>query len=397
MRLFAEELRKLARPGLLAVLALVGAAYFFILPSFYVEPDYVNHGNGIESGRLLNARYGSTLEDDEFEDLTRTLLPEIRTQLDTRLAEIPLAAQYGLAHYDDFERFWFDTVQNSVSENREMSSEYEDCMRIITALNAADSLHDSYEQLLTLCDNFESYERPREQDPRLIDASGLTPRELDFEKSVRYGPKQAWRGILPSRVVYYTLPYAEEGVMWVVLSVLLLVSTPLVGDRLARMRALQWSSRQGRRILVTQFGAAMLSAFLWIALNTAVYLAVFSRNNFGVFAAAPMSASLSGLSFAGDMNYGQWCMLLVGMAFFLGLGAAALGFFVARYSGDYVSMLLKLAPLAAAVGFFTDHVFNHTASYFCSDLPLIVLFFAAALGLCMAACLRQRRKELLSA
>lgn len=401
MRVFAAELKKLCRPGLLCLLALLGALYFAIVAGQFVGVGTEWTSVPVVNGQLLIERYGPTLEDDEFTDLTGSLLPAMRAQIDAVLAANPLAQQYGATDYDSFRTFLQQAqdkldASDPVNMTDEIFQPYRDSKMLENQLDESGLLFSRYGALLTFCQDFEAERRyAATVDWSAFDDDFTARRMAEYSQKVLYGPTQAWRGLLPAVVCdYYTLSYAQAGIVWIVLSVLLLVSPAVVRDRLSRVQALQWSGRQGRHILSVQLGAALLAALAWIAVNLGVYAALFWRNGFSAFAAVPMGSFQSGFRFAGDMNYGQWCILLAALALPLGLGTAALGFFVARFSDNYVAMLLKLVPLAVAVGYFALGTLTQTATWFCSHLPLILIFFAAALALCLLDCRHRRRAEL---
>lgn len=376
MRLFMQELKKLWQPGLVALLVLAGGIWLAAAGIAYVKP--ANPDTKIALGRELAVQYGPTLEDDEFAAL-QAQLPALRAELDAAVARHPLAQQYGITGYAALEQFLADTetplpegsyVLNPEDlANRPATPAHEAALQIMTGIGRDEPAFARCTALENACDRYQA-------------------------ASASAG--QGWRGILPAPADTDTLAYAEQCLVWIVLSVLVLVSCPLVGDRAAGMRALQWSSKCGRRILAVQLGAALLSALVWVALNLCVFAALFRRNGYGLFDAAQMGSFLADGQIAVDLRYGGWCLLLMGLCLPLGLGTAALGFFAARYSDSRIGMVLKLIPLGVAAVLFSIRSVENTATSRYADLPAILLFFAAALALCLAACARQDRAELLN-
>ena len=410
MRIFFEELKKLWRPRVVVVLALAGVVYFGMACAGYIDKDPI--GGDIDTGRMLVAQYGPTLEDEEYADLTQNVIPPLHAALDTQIAADPLAQKHGIADYDSLQQFVEDnappTPEGSALlsfedvENLETSPAYDDGLQILFALNADSITYSRYESLLKVCTAYQAASQDTGKAQGLGGLDSLGDRDggnagiIAFNESVLHGPDEAWRGILPFPVDLYTLIYANQALPWLTLSALLLVALPLVGDRLSRMRAVQWSSRAGRRILFIQFGASMLSALIWITLNTAIFAALFLRNNYSVFNGAHMASFLASSQYMVDMRYGQWYVLLFGMCVLLGLGIAALGFFMARYSENYIGMLLRLIPLAVAAYLLATRWFSSTASYFFCNLPQIIVFLVVAVGLCIVTCARQQHAELLA-
>ena len=77
MALLRWELRKIWRPGILAVILLLGAVYYWMFPQFYIE--YFTNGPYAE------AQFD--LASDWVEQYGPTLEPEERAELDSQLAE----------------------------------------------------------------------------------------------------------------------------------------------------------------------------------------------------------------------------------------------------------------------------------------------------------------------
>lgn len=86
MRLLWEELKKIWRPGVLGILVVLGALYYLLFPSFYVE--YFCNGPTAQAEFDLAAewlpRYGPTLEPEELPGLEAQLAREKKYDNSTR-------------------------------------------------------------------------------------------------------------------------------------------------------------------------------------------------------------------------------------------------------------------------------------------------------------------------
>ena len=110
-----------------------------------------------------------------------------------------------------------------------------------------------------------------------------------------------------------------------------------------------------------------------------------------------------------DWTYGAYLLVLVGLILALSLGSAGLTVFLSQYSGNYIAMLLKAVPLFVAVGAVLGSWLLNMPFCFrplwdgygpwvprgAEAVAAAVLLFLG-LGLCVLACWRQRKRELLS-
>ena len=214
--------------------------------------------------------------------------------------------------------------------------------------------------------------------------------------------------LLPGSVKTSTREYGKDLAVWCVLSVVLLLSPTLVRDRLRNTRPMQWASRRGRAVLNTQMGAALLSALALTAINLTVYAIPFLAQGPLRFAAC----GLGGLWGWGtpwfDWSYGVYLLVLAALLLALSLWAAGLTVFLSQYSGSYIAMLLKAVPLFVAVGaalgtWLLDMPFCFRPLWDGygpwvprgTEAVLAAVLLAFGLGLCILACQRQKRRELL--
>jgi len=180
---------------------------------------------------------------------------------------------------------------------------------------------------------------PWEQTEQL---AGMSPerqaRVLELEKGNR--------GFLPDSVVYSTVEYAKDLAVWIVLSVVLLLSPILVRDRLHRMRQTQW----GRQVLNVQFIAGVCSAFALTMVNVVLYAIPFVCQHPLALTECPLFNWSMRIYTWFDGTYGQYLGTLLLLLLALGLSVGAATTFLSQYSGNYVTMLLKAVPLFIVMG-----------------------------------------------
>ena len=154
-------------------------------------------------------------------------------------------------------------------------------------------------------------------------------------------------GYLATSILDHTTGLTISFMIWVVASVVILLSPTVVRDRLNRVQNLQYSSATGRRILSVQTLAAISSAVLLTVGNCMIY--------------GGMLISKGALRFKEfyllsheyvpwvNWTYGTYLLVLAAMSLVIGITTAILTVFLSRYSQNYIGMLLKALPLLACL------------------------------------------------
>lgn len=403
MNLFLQELRKIWRPGVLAALVALGAVYYYIRPAFYIE--YFSNGLQAQVDFELALdwveRFGPTIDEAERAEIGHQL-EETEASFAAWAAADPEMAARGLTDYDSFETF-HDTLYDNDTEY-EAAKERGDLALIDRVLYSGETNYFTVQELRQFLEAWdgESLPDPEEgPDERWANSPRLAEKCRQRVRAMR--EDRTRRSILPPDVIFSTDEYVRYLAVWCVVSAILLLSPTLVRDRLHRTRAMQWASRQGRRILNTQFAAALVSGLLLTALNFAVYSVPFAFTGALALRDCSLHSVLRQFLWF-DWTYGQYLLALLGMIFLLTLGASALTAVLSQYSGNYVAMLLKAIPLIAALTVLGMLVMTNAFSFSNGVTRFLVLpggeFLCAALlailglGLCALACRRQRRREL---
>jgi hypothetical protein len=196
----------------------------------------------------------------------------------------------------------------------------------------------------------------------------------------------------------------------VIVSVGILLLPFLTRDKHSGMVAMQYSCRKGRRILRTQFAAGMVSAIVLALVQLTVFTvlllvtnpdyAVFFEQN--VFTLLAVRNNIFPLL---SITYMQYIWLFAALNLVLAVASAALFLLLSLHSREYVSLLIKaivgsaaLAVTAISVNYELLCVSN--AVY--GVAPIIGIEFilsggllAIGIGLCVFACKRVMRRDLL--
>ena len=255
MELLGQELRKIWRPGIVAVLAVLGVLYYLLFPRFYVE--HFHNGPNAQSDFDIAVgwmeRFGPTMEPEERVQVDAQLADEIAV-FDDMVADLPEAAAAGIVDYPSytaFEEAWVERWQDASHDDR-FRADSELHARIVENTNLY-----RLQELQTMMNGYDTRnENLISQDKSLF--SQYSPEEQDRIRELENPARE--QGYLSMHLEETTTNFAKYVAVWVALSVILLLSPVLVRDRLHRVRALQWSSRQGRRTVDVKCAAGLLSA-----------------------------------------------------------------------------------------------------------------------------------------
>ncbi len=389
MSLFLQEWKKIWRPGILVILCLLGAMYYYMFSSFYVE--YFNNGPMAQASFDLAVewleKYGPTMEPSERAELDSQLAEEIE-KFNEELASFPGTVELGLTDYETF-------------ESKYLRDDWDMGMWQLFSTVTNTSNYYRIKKLENFIANYDWHaENPWGETTQFADMNpAQQARLLELEKG--------GRGFLPRSVVSATLEYAQKLAVWIVLGVTVLLSPTLVRDRLHRMRAAQWASRRGRRVLGVQFAAGVCSAFVLAAVSIVLYAIPFLGQQPLALARCPLfDWSFSTYPWF-DGTYGQYLIALVLLLLALGIAAGALTVFLSQYSGNYVAMLLKAIPLYIVLGplfgtwlmtwpyWFRGLVDDVYSTIPCgAETVCVLLLLAVGMGLLLTACHRQKKREL---
>lgn len=421
MNLFVQEIKKLMNPMVLCALAVLGTLYFYLFPSFQIE--YFSNGKNQEALFDLSAgwaeRYGTTLEGAEWDGIKNQLAEEKAAFPDRLEAWRTRRIETYQEVKDYFQKEGNEAevkrAQDEINAYRTIPSMDYDTFRVkLDAYyqSGAQTAEAQYYLSIQNSTNFYTIQeleyflgrqaRLEEQPYSQTEAFAASPpavqaRVLELEAGEQ--------GYLPLSVLDSTMLYSCRLGVWVVLSVVLLLSPTLVRDRLYRMRSAQWTSRRGRGILRVQMAAALTAAAGLTAVNIILYAIPYLIEHPLVFQKFSLYNPFNGWIPWFDWTFLQYLLVLAGMELALGLAAGALTVFLSQYSGNYVAMLLKAVPLFFAEGLlFSTGMLSHAfferqtgLGYLPRGIEFVMMIGVLALGggLCLWALGRQRGRELL--
>lgn len=399
--IFWEELKKFWRPWALAVCSVLCILFWEIWLGFNVT----YFPNGIENKKMFQLqaewvqKYGTTLEDNEIEEI-RAGLEMLYKKAEAAFGKEPIFQKNQITTYEEFQEFQ-EEVFDSGDEG--MGNDVEDMLEYLRSDMADGVGWEIYaiEESLRFVDDFQK-EGKKYYNYMLDKESGCTKKEYQNAMKVIVGT-EGWRNILEYQIPQATTNYWGGLMALGILSVMFLSAPVLVHDRMCKVRPLQWSSKKGRPVIDTQFGAVLFSAFLLATIYLVIFGGIFATNKTWLFWNCRMySFDVIQLCW-GNWTYGTYCLLLAGIFYLVCLGSCALVFVLSRFSSHYISLLLKAIPLYIVLyslcsKFSFEAFYYGNTLYQITKIPYIeaiapVCFFIAGTGLAAVVCKRQRRAE----
>lgn len=403
-----EEMKKIWRPGIVAILILMGFIFYHLYLSFNIDyfPNGPQYEGEFEVTKGWIEKYGTSLQDEEAEEIKKTL-PKLNKEADEYVKSYDLCQKYDLKNYEEYKQFYADYVLGQSGDIKEDEQVfYQDAMIIDNYLvsQATDNIAGRIYGTSMGMDFFSVKQQYRvDTETRAYD-EGYTKKEYDHAAATFYGKDEAWRNILPTQVIEATSSYFGYLMIWVLLSVCLLVSPVLVRDKMSGMRSLQWSSKEGRRILNVQRRAALLSTVLLTTLNYLIFGMLFATNGTQAFFNSRMYSFLFTTFSWPNWTYRTWCIVILIMGYMLSISMGLAAFFLSQYSGNYIAMLLKLIPLFIIavilapklmeyLFYYNNWIYHRLKVPYIEGYVAIGLLIAGCI-LSMIACIRQRSREL---
>lgn len=396
MRLLFQEIKKIFHPIIIGILIIFGLVYYVLFSSFYIQ-YYVN-GSGAQAtfdlAKEWSEKYGNTLEEEEFEKIVVQLDDE-KQQFTEMLTNIQMATDNGISSYEEFRAFESAYYENNSGKDADPDTE-----RIIWTIIGNTNAY----RIQSLEETIRYYQKNvngNMQDFFAIedktDAEIMRLKELDASK-IKFG-------YIPSCILDSTTGLTISFMIWVIVSVIILISPTVVRDRLNRVQGLQYCSVTGRRILSVQVRAALVSSLVLSLINLMVYGGLLISKGALVFKDFYLYAYEYVPWF--NWTYGTYLIVLAFMALVIGILTAFLTVFLSRYSQNYISMLIK-AILLLAILIFAFSMLPIVARPFFMFNPmslrirvkgiefiLLALLCVFSLLLLSIALIRQKRKELI--
>jgi hypothetical protein len=272
MRIVFHEMRKIWNIRILGIIVLLCSLYYLLFMSFNIV--YFPNGHSMTeefeySVELLN-RYGPTLEEEEFIEFTTETREKLIAEMNGYIKSMPVFADAGIFSFEDYEKVREKPTNTEAERKAVWTLLGEECDYVRFKLQALDLISERYR-------NYPMYMLPR----LISEAESYGKREtarLNFIEAT-----EEYRNIMDQYTYENSVEYFVALAVLSVLSVLVLVSPLITGDRAREIHLLQYTAKQGRKILRKQLTAIILSAFILTTLLVLIFGAIYSVNGTFVF------------------------------------------------------------------------------------------------------------------
>lgn len=343
MRILKYELKKIWHPGVLVVLAILGVVFGYLFLEMPLK--YFPNGHPMkeqyEQMKQWTKKYGTTLEENEYKDAQKEV-QELIARADTMIKKEERFSKEGITTYKRLEDARSALLCMEGEEEKE-PQEWENLLysqefdwigyQIDTLSSMLYSYNIRYERLEKQKENQTAVQQKRIDDL-------IQNRKMD--------------GIMPYEAMGNINEYSCWAITFILLSVLILLAPVVTHDRLTNMQQLQWSSKQGRKVLGTQLGAVLLSTTILVIIELVILIGAYSTLGTQFFWNNPIHTFEYAQIFWFDLTYGQYVICMIGIAIILSLGMAGIAFVISRYSRHYISLLFKVVPVFVIFALFTN-------------------------------------------
>lgn len=413
MRLYFEEMKKIWRLPIAVLLIITNLLLFFMM--FADQLDYSYNEEGEQ--RLLADLFplvGGTVEPEEL-DIVRELLEKYKAVAEDLVRDDPIYIELGNdAMYEGFWALEFGSPEGETPEEEEarearwvLHNELWSALAFGEYLEPSDYAYWKISSLSGFITEYEIFESESdfETNPRMTLYYGGAPQLQVYEQLAEAG---AHRNLFAAWTYRDTTNYITMCVVLVMVSIAILILPYLTTDNQYGMPQMQWSSKTGRGTLRVQFAAVMSSALILMTVQLAVLLGVFltARTEYFTLTGQHIFGLLgTAKPIVVNPQFGQFLAISAVISIVVNLGAAGVFFVLSYRNSNYVTLLLKALPAAAALGFAAVcsvlNIFSANNLLYTlfgvrgMEIVLAAIVFITGAALCITALRGARKRELL--
>ena len=410
-KLLWGEMRRYLKPVTLALCGLM-LFLFGILLNISAEKVGMNlRGASYELQKSLYERFGTTLDAGE-----RT---QIVSDADALNREYNALIEQYLGEYDIHSETDYDLLimaaQDTEDENynkaaarwgaENLAPLAETCYTILADKESLDNVNYQRRAMASVLQFFEAYESLQEEyrttgtvkmaldgSNKEADETILAPLLADL--------KQDTTSLLSidSHWLFFRDCMRDEWGLLVLMLCAFVTAPLLIGNRLWDVQPMQFASREGRRILLRQLGAAMLCAVLVnLAADCVLYRVLFcGRYDTRFLLDCPINAGALGERFVLDLTYRQFVGLSFANLLAVSLLLTCVIFGVSYYCKNYIIAIAASVPLVIACNGWYGELTKYGYPFHDRAMPFAVIAFVPVALIAAAVCVfiwKTRRED----
>lgn len=354
MRIFIYELKKMWNWRILALILSMGVLMWFAFLSDALD-SYDSLGKHGIYGSYQNemfALYGATLEPEELAEYD---IPgkkaALISEMDEIIAKENIFADNNIYSFMEYEQFRHRGISEDLSK-AELEAAYNTLYEMERKLDFGSeeqTLEEWYASPLISFQNLENLEYTYvKYEPGLRSYVDHDERPVVVNAAEKLLKMRNANLIRYDLCMEFSLYAAAVGVA-VIVATILLIAPLLINDRMGKLNLLQYPTIVGRSIFPIQFAATMVSTLaLSILLIGAAYLPFLAAGASSYWDAPIMSYTVRNIQLY-NITFGEYALILAGMVVALSISTACFVFLLARFSGNIVTMMIKVVPVGIAI------------------------------------------------
>lgn len=335
------ELKKIIQPILLIVVLLISVVYYHLELSFLY--NYLPNGAMIEEynyAKKWQTEFGHSMTDENFQEVHQNYQALVQ-EVDELIVNNPKGQERHLTSLADLEKWEESLPDGSRDELSATELKEWDVLQELTSDNRFSQVR-AYQWIEEGLERLSSKENFYKDRPTKAKTKERLNQVLFEEES--------WRNILPESLPSTVSAHIANILILCLILMALLLPAPFVRDNLLKIKGLQWSSRKGRSLVLTQFMATQLGSFLILTLGLLVFLMPIYLTEFPRYFSSGLNSFLTESWASGEysflhVSFGEWIWLLILLVYLVGLSFSSVVFFIGQNSDNYLSLLMKLIPI----------------------------------------------------
>ena len=361
MRIIANELKKIWNVKTLIIIALLSTLFFTSMSGYLMHYPRGTWLSGVDFAHHLTERYGTTLKREDFEDFLnyREVIVE---ELNPFFQSNTLLAQAGIFNYNDL-----DDLRQDFGMRYDTLSDEERSLLHLTSLELGYIVRtEQYGDLVSVNETPIAYIKMRSFSnivglyqsnilgdttwgshiDSFIQHSPLSERET--RRLIEIRDSGELLNIMDQDTIFIAWRYGLNLAILIILVTLTLVSPLITTDRANKVNWLQYSSKQGRKILKKQFIAVLISSLGMTTILVIIFGGIFGTTEAQALWNNGINSFMSFPYHWLSITYGQYILLITGIIYLLSIGASAFAFVLSRLSQNVVKLMFKVIPLFVA-------------------------------------------------
>lgn len=398
MRIFWNELKKLLNWKLLLILLLFSGLFYWMFLNF----DFKYYPNGHPSTeclvlrKMMVAKYGLTIDKAEQKEFETVDYQAIKKAANRELAGMKAFRDARITTVDELAALddkTDDTSRELMNKLLEASNDV-----VPHCIPPRPDAFYMYEEARDTVKSFHSMDSGAQFRISGVPTRAAKQRVAELEKRAASEgiPVISWmlNGPLPTWI--NIMGYFSVLLLF---TVAILISPFLVRERRSNVRDLTYTSRKGRRLFSTQFGASLTAAVLAEAVQFAVLFALFlTGTHRGDLLFLKCDVSYDQGTWW-DMTFLQYIVWNCVIVFLLAFGYAMVSFAVSKLCRNYVAVLAVQVPLIFLASKLSGLIINNLFKVYHPQFftPLICsLCVLVPLALCLFLNHREKTTDILT-